>query len=220
MRILKQAGIILMCASVTFLAAGCSGSSKSSGASSDVRTANRTSSQTDKQNESSKPLPENGDTSSENGGSAVSSAVSVSAQTNEISYKTYENSRFGYAVDYPSLFIAGETPDNGDGESFATSDSKASLSIWGEYNVFNLSPEQYLTKYAVDGNKNISYKSSNSVSYICSWKDGGKIYYQFGKVGKSVIVSYKLAYPEGQKEKYDAIIKHINANMTVSKLNG
>lgn len=130
-------------------------------------------------------------------------------------WATYVNERFGAAADYPSdLFSQTDPPpDNGDGQTFRTTDGEAELSIYGSNNIDNDTPESYLTKYA--NREDVDFKRVTARFYAISGRRGDKIFYErcnfpprAGSLG-----CFHIEYPAAQKAVWDKVIARISHSL-------
>src|SRR5665648_31878 len=160
---------------------------------------------------SSSRSPEKTNSVSDSGGnSSTKASSSSSSSTTSASYQQYANPRFGFSVDYPSDLTAKESSDNGDGQTFASSDGSVEFEVSGVNNAESLTPAQYLKQIVLPSLKNVTYQSQNSNWYIVSWTDGNTIGYEKGIVGGKSINTYSIKYPLSRKADFDSVIQHIN----------
>lgn len=127
-------------------------------------------------------------------------------------YKRYESLRYGFSIDYPSELAAGRASDNGDGQSFMSTDKSVRFSAFGSNNVLFYNAGEYLKNTVLPSLSGVAYKSHGNGWFIVSWKNGNKIGYEKGIVGKYSINAYIIEYPAEDKDSYDPVIKHINAS--------
>lgn len=146
----------------------------------------------------------------QNQNSSTKASSSSSSSTTSASYQQYANPRFGFSVDYPSDLTAKESSDNGDGQTFASSDGSVEFEVSGVNNAESLTPAQYLKQIVLPSLKNVTYQSQNSNWYIVSWTDGNTIGYEKGIVGGKSINTYSIKYPLSRKADFDSVIQHIN----------
>jgi hypothetical protein len=98
------------------------------------------------------------------------------------SYSNYRNARFGYSVLYPANLMTPrpESP-NGDGRIFKSGDGRATLTVWGEKNVFNRSLEEQMNTARRDWAKDkgrVTYWKMGSGYYVLSGLTGREIFYE------------------------------------------
>ena len=144
---------------------------------------------------------------------------SAAAQT----YSTYNNARFGYAIDYPKGMVKPQSEStNGDGRVFESADRQIELRVWGSYNALGTTLKQ---RYADDVKQHaccISYKALLGKTYVLSGLSGERIFYEKtifkGRDGDtgSTYCTFTIAYPRSRKNELDAIVKHIAASFTIN----
>ena len=132
---------------------------------------------------------------------------------NDIYFNTYYNNRFDFVVDYPSIFIAGEEPTNGDGLSFSHKDASLSFfgrnaGIWENDDLANLFNEQKKS-YAT-----VTYEKLGKNFFVLSgYTSTGQIFYikTIYKISNESFITGYLVYTETttNKDYYDKIINHI-----------
>ena len=147
----------------------------------------------------------------DNNGNIVSGNIALSQ-----GYKTYKNNRFGFSINYPETFIAGNAPANGDGLSFKSSDGRASLSVSGGNNSGVTMNEYFLLMS--------KGKTVNSVSgdnwFTISWKENGVITYCKMFVATATHNSFIISYPEEQKSQYDSIVSTLEESFKPGNIDG
>ena len=128
----------------------------------------------------------------------------------QITYKKYANTRYGFSIEYPSTFVTKVIPDNNDGIMLASPDGTVELTISGINNVLN---ETAISSYneLIKNHSNASYKNQQGNWFVVSWMEGDKIVYEKGVVGKGSSNSFVIKYPLTQKKAYDSIVSHLNS---------
>jgi len=128
----------------------------------------------------------------------------------QITYKKYANTRYGFSIEYPSTFVTKVIPDNNDGIMLASPDGSVELTISGINNVLN---ETAISSYneLIKNHSNASYKNQQGNWFVVSWMEGDKIVYEKGVVGKGSSNSFVIKYPLTQKKAYDSIVSHLNS---------
>jgi hypothetical protein len=124
--------------------------------------------------------------------------------------------RFGTIADYPAdLFsVQDPPPDNGDGASFRTADSRAQLAIFGAYNVENDTPQSCVA--TLDEFKDATYKRVTPEFYAISGASGADIYYDrcnFPPHNDDVLNCIHVTYPAREKAFWDAIVTRISKSL-------
>ena len=139
--------------------------------------------------------------------------------TQQEKYLEYLNGRFGFTFQYPESFTLLESPTNGDGREFISSDRRFYLVAYGSNeNYFEY--EDINTKYEVDLLKyeEITYKKLFGNYYIISGIDKGEIFYLKKYVGKICTNVIEMKYPKSYKTDYDDIVSIISQSFKPGNL--
>jgi hypothetical protein len=135
-------------------------------------------------------------------------------------WATYANARFGTTADYPTdLFTRRDPPpENGDGVRMHSADDRASLTIYGAYNVENDTPASYFERL-VDKN-GVTYKQVTKTYYAASGTRGADIFYErcnFRKGDRATVDCFEMTYPAREKTAWDAIVTRISKSLRAGK---
>jgi hypothetical protein len=125
-------------------------------------------------------------------------------------WATYTNPRFGTTADYPAdiFTVRDPPPENGDGQSFHSSDGRAQLSIYGQWNVQGDTPQSYVANYVDLAGATVVYKRVIDRFYIVSGTRDGNIFYDrcnFSPDPEGIIDCLTITYPEQEKTVWDPI---------------
>ncbi len=137
------------------------------------------------------------------------SKPSPSIQSSEdVRFKTYANARYGFRIDFPQSFVAGQAPENGDGMKFKSPDGHAMLAVYGSNN-----PGQGLADYYADALRStkgeLGYHISGKTWFVITSKEGETLSYQKTFVGSASENSFTLSFPADEKSTYDGVVTHI-----------
>ena len=135
-------------------------------------------------------------------------------------WATYANPRFGTTADYPAdLFTERDPPpDNGDGVRMHTADDRATLTIYGHYNVENDTPASYFE--TIVDKTDVTYKQITKTSYVASGTRGSDIFYarcNFRKGDRATVDCFELTYPASEKAIWDAIVARVSKSLRPGK---
>jgi hypothetical protein len=123
-------------------------------------------------------------------------------------YKTYANARFGYSISYPAnILVPQGEADNGDGQTFRSSDGKAEMRVFGRYNVQNETLKSAFDS-AQEG-KSVTYKLLRGNFYVVSGHEGGKIFYEKTMLKGDTFKTFMIEYDETEAQTYDAITARV-----------
>lgn len=143
--------------------------------------------------------------------------ATASAQTR---WASYANARFGTTADYPAdLFTQRDPPpENGDGVRMHSADDRATLTIYGHYNVENDTPAGYFER--VVDKDGITYRSLTKTYYVVSGQRGADIFYErcnFRKGDRATVDCFEITYPAREKTAWDAIVSRISKSLRPGK---
>ncbi len=149
---------------------------------------------------------------------AIGLCASIDVAAAQEKWATYMNPRFGATVDYPAnvFTVRDPPPENGDGQSFRSSDGRAQLLIYGAYNAEGDTPQNYLEKHADQG---VSYRRTTARYYVISGTRKDQIFYErcnFQPVG-DIIVCLSITYPAHEKAAWDPIVARLNKSLRVGQ---
>lgn len=132
----------------------------------------------------------------------------ITVSSNNPTYQTYRNGRFGFRIDYPKSFVQKEPPANGDGLSFTSPDGKAELTASGGNNYgTNLTGYYSDAMREVDGE--LGYHAKGGTWFVLTWKRGDILVYRKVFVGAGSVNSFTFTFPESQKLEYEMIVTKV-----------
>ena len=138
----------------------------------------------------------------------------------DLSLKTYENSRFEFLIDYPSkIFVNKEFPANGDGIFLSNQDKSVTLTPSGSHAIIVSDIKEIYKKYInwIEEEKNtqLTYKVQKKNWFILSgFKENKKtIFYEKRMLVNETLIGYELTYPTAKKKRYNPIIKILNKSL-------
>jgi hypothetical protein len=117
-------------------------------------------------------------------------------------FRTYSNERFGFRIDYPQSFIAGQPPENGDGMNFTSPDGEATLLVSGSNNA-GWTLRDYYNMYSKDIHGKVGYQKFGYGWFVVTWTEGDKLVYRKMFVGNGSENSFTFIYPIGERTLYD-----------------
>jgi hypothetical protein len=125
---------------------------------------------------------------------------------------TYKNERFGYSLYYPSkIFLPGELPDNGGGQTFTTEDDSAKIVVFATLNSEKFSPAEYRKTILEEfgGYDRMDYSPTGQTWFVLSGFRGENIYYQkvMFSCGGRVINALSITFPTVDKPFYEPLIE-------------
>jgi tetratricopeptide (TPR) repeat protein len=140
-------------------------------------------------------------------------------KTNEeqTEYKLYTNGRYGFSIKYPSFFIMGESPANGDGITMHSPDNSVELTVFGSNNVFNETAASSYNKL-INESSNITYKTQQGNWYVVSGIEGDKIFYEKYVVGNGSINAFIIKYPSSKTKEYDSTVNILNSSFETPEI--
>ena len=131
------------------------------------------------------------------------------AQDAPLRYFRYTNARYGYSIDYPSLFSPGAPPTNNDGRAFRSRDGRSSLTVYGTNNALNQGLDEAYHVLLREKGRNVTYKASDGNWFVVSWRERGLIFYQKVYHGPGSCNGFVLSYPASQRTRFDPIVARL-----------
>lgn len=130
-------------------------------------------------------------------------------------YKTYVNGRYGFSVQYPTVFTEGQAPTNDDGREFYNEES--TIVAYG--NLINILAENetietYYSQTLAELSNSVAYKRLGNNWYVVSYNRGSNTIYQKAIINNGVIFTLKITYPSSQQNNYDSMVSHISNTFT------
>ena len=127
-----------------------------------------------------------------------------------VTWRTYQNDRYGTIIEYPDFFRAGPAPDANDGRSFTNADG-ASFSVFASYNAldFDLAGYRDFIVKNLSAGKIITYRAQGPDWFVISGTAGADaIFYERYLLSHSgeMTEGFVASYPGRLKQKYDPIV--------------
>ena len=147
-------------------------------------------------------------------GAAATASVAPTASASQdkisdfppVSYATYSNARFGFAVQHPTFMTALPAPTNGDGQEWVWG-NRAKMTVSGTNNVDNATPAGFCDDAAK--RKGNSGKIVNNGACLVTGKMNGKIWWEKTHFVADKEISIRLEYDETLKTNFDPIIHQV-----------
>ena len=133
----------------------------------------------------------------------------TATNNSDITFNSYQNSRFNYTITYPSFLNKRQESENGDGCKFYMDDNTY-LIVSGMYNALD---ESIISRYNEYKSKSVTYSIQKDNWFVISeYTSNGNIFYT--KTGLQMGVSFTATfyYPAKDKDKYNSVIKKIFTN--------
>ena len=147
--------------------------------------------------------------------------LSVTVHTyGKMTWNSYSNARFGYEVEYPDILLPQEEALNGDGRQFISADGKSALTVYGAFNVLDLSVEDIyratIDEYKKDGKK-VVYKVIDKNWFVLSGYDGDKVFYiktlrNYMRDDNDIDATFIMTYPRTENSTFDKITERISSS--------
>lgn len=135
-------------------------------------------------------------------------ALGVAAPT----YKLYVNSRYGYRLEVPSDFRVGRAPENDDGRVLTSPDGKATLTVFGSNNALDQTLAAAMAAAEQEMPEKVAYRQQGKNWFVLSWNHAGRISYRKVFLGPGSLAQFVLVYPASQKQRYQAVVTHLEAS--------
>ncbi|MDD2443597.1 MAG: trypsin-like peptidase domain-containing protein [Desulfotomaculaceae bacterium] len=124
-------------------------------------------------------------------------------------WSRYANQRFGFSIEYPSDFIKGPAPQNGDGMTFYN--KTAVLTVSAYYNYSNKGINELYDYYKSYMSGNITYSPIGGTWFVISSDNNGKLIYQKIILNEDVVNQFTFVFPKNQKDYYVPIVDHLES---------
>ncbi|EPZ41803.1 MULTISPECIES: hypothetical protein [Alicyclobacillus] len=181
---------------------GC-GTQATSPASTDNATSSNTAQNNTTQTTNSTGAGEANNTSAEDN---TTTPTTADSGTSNLTYVNYTNSRYGFSLQIPSAFNQEALPQDGDGQSWTSSDTEMTVKAFGQYNVNHDTVKSELASLATG--KQATYQDAQSNWGVVSGTDGQNIFYDKVYVGSN-IYELQIEYPASAANQYSSVVTHI-----------
>lgn len=131
--------------------------------------------------------------------------------TNSMDLSTYRNARFGFSVRYPSTWVRGDEPTNGDGCIISPQDGTIEVTVSGSNNTLNETPQRayYRTLNMAKQRGIPGFHTISDDWYVVTYTDGTFIYYVKGFVGVGSENTLHIKYLQSKKDQYQDIVQQL-----------
>lgn len=131
--------------------------------------------------------------------------------TNSMDVSTYRNARFGFSVRYPSTWVRGDEPTNGDGCIISPQDGTIEVTVSGSNNTLNETPQRayYRTLNMAKQRGIPGFHTISDEWYVVTYTDGTFIYYVKGFVGAGSENTLHIKYLQSKKDQYQDIVQQL-----------
>lgn len=133
------------------------------------------------------------------------------ANTNSMDVLTYRNARFGFSVRYPSTWVKGQEPANGDGCIISPQDGTIEVTVSGSNNTLNETTQAaYYRTLNVAKQRGIpGFHTVSDDWYVVTYTDGTFIYYVKGFVGTGSENKLHIKYLQSMKDQYQDVVQQL-----------
>lgn len=133
------------------------------------------------------------------------------AATNSMDLSTYRNARFGFSVRYPSTWVRGDEPTNGDGCIISPQDGTIEVTVSGSNNTLNETPQRaYYRTLNIAKQRGIpGFHTISDEWYVVTYTDGTFIYYVKGFVGAGSENTLHIKYLQSKKDQYQDVVQQL-----------
>ena len=128
-------------------------------------------------------------------------------------YKTYQNLRFGFRIDYPTDLKPAPEADNGDGRRFESADGHTVLTAYAGYLALDggLDAERTLSRQAWQQQHatiTLDQRTRTHPGYVLSGQVKGTIFYERTVLNGNTCTTFLWEYPAARKAAMDGVIQH------------
>ncbi|KMY48740.1 hypothetical protein [Peribacillus loiseleuriae] len=131
-------------------------------------------------------------------------------KTETFKYRSYENDRFGFSMQYPEGLKMDTPPTNGDGASFYNAEFEVTA-YGGHTNTVN-EGESIETYYQEEINSipgQIAYQKFTDDWYVVSYEENGQIFYNQFFFGQEIFNKFSISYPANRQDQYGPVTTYI-----------
>ena len=133
----------------------------------------------------------------------------TATNNSDITFNSYQNSRFNYTITYPSFLNKRQEAETGDGCKFYMDDNTY-LIVSGMYNALD---ESIISRYNEYKSKSVTYSIQKDNWFVISdYTSNGNIFYTKTVLQNGVFFTATFYYPAKDKDKYNSVIKKIFTN--------
>ena len=130
-----------------------------------------------------------------------------------VTWRTYQNDRYGTTIEYPDFFRAAPPPDNDDGREFKAPDG-GDFSVFASYNAldFDLAGFKAFTVKNLDAGEVITYQAQGDNWFVISGTHGDDIFYERHLLSHrgELTNGFVISYPARLKQLYDPIVARMS----------
>lgn len=133
------------------------------------------------------------------------------ATNNSIDVSTYHNARFGFSIRYPSTWVRGQEPTNGDGSIISPQDGTIEVTVSGSNNTLNETTQAaYYRTLNIAKQRGIpGFHTVSDDWYVVTYTDGTFIYYVKGFVGTGSENKLHIKYLQSKKDQYQDVVQQL-----------
>lgn len=130
---------------------------------------------------------------------------------NSMDVSTYRNARFGFSVRYPSTWVRGDEPTNGDGCIISPQDGTIEITVSGSNNTLSETPQSayYRTLNLAKQRGIPGFHTISDEWYVVTYTDGTFIYYVKGFVGAGSENTLHIKYLQSKKDQYQDVVQQL-----------
>lgn len=122
-----------------------------------------------------------------------------------ITYKLYQNERYGFSIEYPDIFDESYGSQSGDGYTFIDNKRNVELIVSGSNNSTSETAEASYYS-AVANRSNVNYEFQKDNWYVVSWQEKNTMYYEKCVIGSGSSNRFTISYPAEDEKLYDEIV--------------
>lgn len=137
------------------------------------------------------------------------------AASQHITWATYTNARFDYAIQYPvNILIPQGESANRDGQRFVSSDARAILTVWGSHNALDQPLAENFQESLAGFGGRVTYQVLKPTWFVFSGYRNDTILYQKTYLLDGIYKTFTLEYPRDQRELFDPLTTVIARSFT------
>lgn len=139
-------------------------------------------------------------------------------RADNVNYERYYNSRFNYSLLYPThILVKQPAPENDDGRTFTSPDSRIIMKVFGSHNVFHKTIQNLYDEELNQPNQTVSYKRFADNWFVISGYENNRVFYQKIMLHEGDVLTLSIHYDKSLQSKLDPIVAAISRSFQASQ---
>jgi hypothetical protein len=135
-----------------------------------------------------------------------------------VKYERYYNGRFNYSLRYPTnILVKQPAPENDDGRTFTSPDSRIIMKVFGSHNVFNKTIQNLYDEELNQPNLNVTYKRIADKWFVISGYENNRVFYKKTMLHEGDVLTLSIHYDKALQPKFDPFVATISRSFQASQ---